>query len=589
VFGIALVALCAAPWSLAQRGGRGNAAQATPAEEPPGIPVTDPLVISKCGACHAKDDKGNLARISWERSTPEGWEEALKRMVRLNGLVISPQDARAVVKYLATFHGLAPEEAKPVMYLPEHRIQDETNIPNDVVRGACSTCHAFGRAMSWRRSKTDWQYLENLHVALYPQADAAFRRPPGRGGAGAAGGGRGAAGAEPAEGQAAAPPQPEPGEAALEFLARSAPLRTPEWAAWESRMRAPRIAGKWLVSAYMLGYGKFTGEMIIDPGAAPDEFKTTVTLKSLKNGLVIKRSGTGLVYAGYSWRGRSRGAAPASKNPDDLLSEAREALWIAPDQSIAEGRWFWGEYQEFGFDVKLVRASNDPVLLSTAEYSLKAGSKGAQLRIVGDNFPATINSADLDLGAGVKVNRIVSHTKTTLTADVDVADNAVSGKRDIELGRSVLQNAFAVYHKLDYIKVTPETALARLGSDVHPKGYQQFEAIGFENGADGKPHTPDDIDLGPLDVNWSVEEFMAVYGDDDKNFVGKLSETALFTPASDGPNPDRKFSRNNYGDVWVVATAKKEKDKDGKPLTGRAYLVVSVPTYIKWDQPEVFK
>ncbi len=177
VSGFVLLALCVAPLALAQRGGRGGGAAAA-AEEPPeeGIPVTDPLVISKCGTCHTKDDKGNLARISWERATPEGWEEALKRMVRINGLVITPQEARAVVKYLGTYHGLAPEEAKPVMYMPEHRIQDETNIPNDTVRGACSNCHAFGRAMSWRRSKNDWQYLENLHVALYPQADAEIGR-----------------------------------------------------------------------------------------------------------------------------------------------------------------------------------------------------------------------------------------------------------------------------------------------------------------------------------------------------------------------------------------------------------------------------
>jgi len=137
--------------------------------------------------------------------------------------------------------------------------------------------------------------------------------------------------------------------------------------------------------------------------------------------------------------------------------------------------------------------------------------------------------------------------------------------------------------------VTPEAGLGHLGSDVHPKGYQQFEAIGFSRGADGKPHTADDVDLGPVDVTWSVEEFQSVFGDDDKGFVGQLSPTALFTPASDGPNPERKFSRNNYGDVWVVATSKTEKEKDGRPLIGKGYLVVTVPTYIKWDQPEVEK
>jgi quinohemoprotein amine dehydrogenase len=577
---------------MAQRGNRQQAAQgaaAAPEEKPEeGIPVTDALTISKCGTCHAKDEKSNLKRISWERATPEGWEEAIKRMVRLNGLKITPEDARAIVKYLATWHGLAPEEAKPVMYMAEHRIQDETNIPDDAVRGACTTCHAMGRPLSWRRTKDDWKLLENLHVALYAQADAHFRRAGGRGGAGGGGEGGVATAGASAAGQAAAQPGPEPGEAALEFLAKAAPLHTPEWAAWQSRIRAPRIAGKWLVSASVLGHGKYVGEMTIEPGPAEDEFKTSVHLTSLTDDSTIARSGTGLVYAGYSWRGRSKGASTPAR-PDDLASEAREAMWISPDQSSAEGRWYWGEYQEFGFDVKLVRASLEPTLISVAQYALKSGSKGAQLRILGDNLPDAVTPADLDLGAGVKVNKIVSHSKTELIADVDVAPDAVSGKRDVELGRSVIQNAFAIYHRVDFIKVTPDTALAHLGSEVHPKGYQQFEAVAFENGADGKPHTPDDVELGPVEANWSVEEFMAVYGDDDKNFVGHLSDTAFFTPASDGPDPERKFSRNNYGDVWVVAQAKNEKDKDGKPLTDRSYLVVTVPTYIKWDQPEVSK
>jgi quinohemoprotein amine dehydrogenase len=329
--------------------------------------------------------------------------------------------------------------------------------------------------------------------------------------------------------------------------------------------------------------------MLIAPGPAEDEFRTTVTLKSLNDGSTLKRSGTGLVYAGYSWRGRSKGVTTPSARPDDLLSDAREALWISPDQSSAEGRWFWGEYQEFGFDVKLERASMDPTLVSVATYALRAGAKGAKVRILGDNLPEAIAPSDLDLGAGVKVLTIVSHNKTELIASVDVAPDALSGKRDASLGRSTLQNAFAVFTHVDYIKVTPETGLAHLGSDVHPKGYQQFEAVAFENGADGKPHTADDVELGPVEADWSVEEFLSVYGDDDKFFVGNLSDTAFFTPASDGPNPERKFSRNNYGDVWVVAKAKNEKDKEGQPLTGRSYLVVTVPTYIKWDQPEVSK
>ncbi len=89
-----------------------------------GIPVTDQLVVSKCSGCHQADAKGNLSRISYIRTTPEGWEEAMRRMVRLNGLVLSPAEARQVLRYLSDSHGLAPEEAAPVAYYAERRLVD---------------------------------------------------------------------------------------------------------------------------------------------------------------------------------------------------------------------------------------------------------------------------------------------------------------------------------------------------------------------------------------------------------------------------------------------------------------------------------
>jgi quinohemoprotein amine dehydrogenase len=586
--GISLaVVLCSGLVMAQNRGGRGGG-QARPADAaaaPPeeGFPVTDPLVIQKCGTCHTKDEKGNLSRISWTRTTPEGWEEAIKRMVRLNGLVITSEEAKPILKYLATNHGLAPEEAKPVMYMPEHRIQDE-DVPNEAVRSACMNCHALGRPFSWHRTRDEWSLLATLHSALYQQADSAFRG--GRNGGG--GGGAAAAGSAPA-----VPAGPSILDQTLDFLAKNYGLHTPEWAAWRTRMRAPKMTGKWMISAHIQGKGKYYGELTIGQGAADDEFTTTVKLQPVGGGPAITRTGTGLVYAGYSWRGRSKGSTvPANAAPDDLSSEMREAMWISPDQSWGQGRWFWGEYQEFGVDVKMQRATSEPLLATTDRYSLKTGSKAQRIRLIGNSFPMQLTAGDLDFGAGVKVTSIVSHTATQIVADVDVAADAAPGKRDVAVGRASLQDAIAVYDKVDYIKVLPETALARLGGDAqspHPKGYQQLEAIAFSKGEDGKIHTGDDIELGPVDVNWSVEEFLSTFGDDDKEFVGSLSSTGLFSPNIDGPNPQRKFSRNNYGDVWVVATAKDEKDKDGKPLVGKSYLVVSVPTYIKWDQPEVTK
>ncbi len=551
------------------------------AETEPGIPVTDKLVIEKCGVCHQPDDKGNLSRISWSRTTPEGWAQVIRRMVRLNGVALEPEEGRAMVKYLATYHGLAPEEAKEVMYVPEKRIIDEPNLPeNEVVRDACTRCHEFGRPLSWRRTKTEWKLLENLHVAMFAQADAGFRTPIRWG---APGGGGNAPASE------GGPKPKRPAEQALEYLAKAAPLHTPEWTAWRSRIRPPRIAGKWLVSASVPGQGKYVGELTISPTEIPDEFRTEVNLRSVATGAKMARSGTGLVYAGYSWRGRSKGTGAASR-PNDLVSETRETMWFAPDQSYAEGRWYWGEYSEFGFDVRLERENNAPAVLGVTPAAIKAGAKGVQLKIVGANLPASLAPGDLDLGSGVKVNRIVSSNATDIVADVEIDEAAVSGKRDIALSGSVVEKAFAVYRKIDNILVTPETGLARLGGTGNfAKGYQQFEAIGYENGPDDKAQTADDIAIGPIDVTWSVEEFLSVYGDDDRDFVGELDQRGLFTPALHGPNPKRKFGRNNYGDVWVVATAKTEKDKDGKAVSGRSRLVVTIPTYMRWDQPEVSK
>jgi quinohemoprotein amine dehydrogenase len=551
-------------------------AELIPAKPIAGIPVTSQLVISKCGGCHTKDEKGDMLRLSWVRASPEGWEEAIKRMVRLRGVSLTPEEAHSILKYLSTDHGLAPEEAKPVMYYAEHRIQDETNIPSDAVRGACANCHAMARGLSWRRTPQDWRLLANLHIALYPQADEAFRLGLN------AGGGGGGDHHEPD------PNAPTPLDQALTFLGKTAPLETPEWAAWKAKMRAPKLAGRWVVSARLPGRGKFYGEMIVEPKpGADDEFNTRLKLTSLKDGSTLTHTGRSIVYAGYAWRGRSKGTPPANAAPDDLASEMREVMLVSPDQSTAEGRWFWGQYQEFGFDVRMQRASADPTLVTVDRSALKTGSNANRVRLIGESLPAQVTLEDLDFGSGVKVRRIVSHSPTEIVAEVDVAADAVSGKRDIVFRRSVLPSAIAVYDRLDYIKVTPESSLARLGSETHPKGFQQFEAIGYQRGADGEMHTADDVELGPIDVSWSVEEFYSVYGDDDKEFVGSLSSTGFFTPASDGPNPQRKFSRNNYGDIWVVATAKGEKDKDGRPLAGKSYLVVTVPTYIRWDQPEV--
>jgi quinohemoprotein amine dehydrogenase len=574
-----LLALLAvpAPFALAARPATPPAAAPTPAaadpETEPGIPVTDALTREKCGSCHVADGTGNLSRISWVRTTPEGWAQAIKRMVKLNGLVISAGESRAVVRYLASSHGLAPEEARPVAYMPEHRIVEEANIPNETVRAACASCHAFGQPLSWRRSATEWKLLQDMHVALYSQAEVQYRRPVDERGIAQNGGG--------------AAKGPTPGEVALEYVRKVAPLHTPEWAAWSARMRSPRLDGKWLVSATLPGRGRYFGEMVVAPGARADEFATTITLRGLDDGKLLERRGNGIVYAGYAWRGRNGGGATGAIAADSPEHEVREALLFSPDQKSATGRWFWGDYEEFGFDVQLLRADAGPVIAAVTPAALKAGSSGVEVHLFGAALPPA-TAGDIDLGAGVKVTRLVSAAAGEIVAVVDVAPTALVGRHDAGVGSTVFEAALPVYAKVDYIKVAPDASMARLGgSPKHPKGYQQLAAIGYDKGPDGKVGTADDVAIGPVPVNWSIDEFQAVYGDDDKQFVGGIDQNGLFTPAIDGPNPQRRFGRNNYGDVWAVASAKDLTDELGKPLGARSYLVVTVPAYKQWDQPEV--
>jgi quinohemoprotein amine dehydrogenase len=494
------------------------------------IPVTDSLVIAKCGSCHTVDEHGNMQRISRERSTPEGWEFALKRMIRTNRVTLTPPEARDIVKYLSASHGLAPEEAQAVLYEPERRIHDEAAMADDHFLDTCGKCHTVARSLSWRRSADDWKQFIGDHTSQYKLA---------------------------------------PNPSAIEFLSKAAPLESPAWAAWSARAKKPDLAGRWLVTAHVQGRGIFCGDVNVQPGNAEGEFVTIVKLKSVNDGSTYMRAGRNVVYGGYEWRGRSKGINAPGPAPDDLLSEARETMLVSPDGSQAEGRWFWGQYQEFGFDVKMQRPSAGASLLRVEPPSLKIGSGVNRVRLIGDHFPAKVTAADLTAGAGVKVTRVVASTPEEIVAEVDVAADAQPGKRDIAVKSAVLPGAIAIYDRVDYVKVSPESSLAEFASPTRPRGFQQFEAIGYQRGPDGKAHTADDLELGPVDAAWSMEVFYET-DPSKRSIVGSVSPTGFFSPALDNPNL-------NY-DIWVIATAKNEM-KDGKPLVGKGYVVVTIPTY----------
>jgi quinohemoprotein amine dehydrogenase len=254
---------------------------------------------------------------------------------------------------------------------------------------------------------------------------------------------------------------------------------------------------------------------------------------------------------------------------------------VEPGWQSMSGRWFTGGYDEIGMDVTATRIGRDPVIAGVAPRALRSNATH-ELTIHGANLPADLQAGGVSFGPGVRVERVVRATPDAVTLRVRVDSGAAIGVRDLFIGGSALRGGVAVYDRISRIKVTPAAGMARVGGVVFPKQVQQFEAVAFHNGADGRPDTPDDIELGPLEATWSVEEYGVTYDDDDIKFVGSIdSRTGRFTPADDGPNPQRSGNRNNIGDVWIVATVR--PDGSATPLRARAHLVVTVPLYMRWE------
>jgi quinohemoprotein amine dehydrogenase len=526
-----------------------------------GIPIQNDTVLNVCGECHKVDGKSRMSRISYRRTTPEGWQETIRRMVTLNKAQIEPNDARVIVKYLSDNLGLAPEEAKPGAFESERRFIDYKYTANADTDGICSSCHSMGRVLLQRRTGEDWDSLVAMHRGWYPLVDNQVLRrfgPP-----------------STTPGPDGRPPDNRhPMDKALAHLKSAFPMKTAEWTAWSATVRRPRIEGTWALSGYETSEGPLYGRVVIAAGASPDEFTTTTTFTYVKSGRTVSRAGRAMVYTGFQWRGRTTVGA------DDSTS-LREVMYVDRGWQTITGRWFTGAYDELGIDVTLTRAGAGPVISGLDRKGIKRGTNSQTIRVFGENLPANVRPADVDLGPGVTVTSASMTSSNVMSLTVNVTAEAPMGARDLFLAGNVTKSAIAVYDKVDYIKVTPGWGMGRVGGVVFPKMLVRFEATAWSHGGDGKPDTADDIDLGPVDATWTIEEYTATFDDDDAKFVGEIDPArGVFTPALDGPNPKRSGNRNNVGDVWVVATSKSES---GDPLRARGHLVVTVPLYMRWD------
>jgi quinohemoprotein amine dehydrogenase len=540
-----------------------------------GIPVRSEIVRAKCGSCHRSDEEGRMSRISYRRATPENWERTIKRMVTLNKVALEPADARAILKYLADHQGLAPEEERPIAFEAERRLIEYSYTADKDTADTCSSCHSMTRVLAERRTKEEWELLVAMHRGYYPLVD---NQPMN--------GGQGFRRTRPrqteAETEGRPPDNRHPMDKALEHLTKALPLTTADWATWSAAMQPPKLAGRWAIVGTAPGKGAVYGTFVITAdSAAPDNFSTETRYTVARTGETVSRTGKAIVYTGYQWRGRGGGES----------QPWREVMFVERDWRNMWGRWYSGAYDETGIDVKLVRLGGEPAVFGTSVTALKTSSNAVSVKIFGANLPASPKIEDVGLGQGVTVSRIVSAAPDAITIDVNVAANAPIGPRDVSVGATVKPAALVVFDKIDGLKVNPQAGLARVGGNVFPKQLAQFEAVGINNGLDGKPDTADDLDLGIVNVKWSVEEYTATFGDDDAQFVGTVDQNGLFTPAGDGPNPKRSGNRNNVGDVWIVAelvpdTGGSTNGTHTSTVRARAHLLVTVPVYMAWFETE---
>ena len=200
-----------------------------------GISIDNQTVIEACGICHVTDEPGILSRISYRRTTPEGWQQTIKRMVSLNDMILDPDEAREIVRYLSNNLGLAPEEARGGAFEVERRLIEYEYEADRDTEATCSACHSMGRILNQRRTKEEWALVVAMHRGYYPIVDrqsfregGMTRRDP------------------PAPDET--PERRHPMNRAIDHLAEVFPLHSSAWAAWSANLRAPQLEGSWMLS-----------------------------------------------------------------------------------------------------------------------------------------------------------------------------------------------------------------------------------------------------------------------------------------------------------------------------------------------------
>ncbi|MGY4665224.1 quinohemoprotein amine dehydrogenase [Pseudomonas chlororaphis] len=501
---------------------------------PPSLAAREAQAILKetCQGCHTPETAGGLSRISHQRKTPEGWLMSIARMQVMHGLQISDDDRRTLVKYLADTQGLAPSETDGVRYALERRLNTVEKFDEQTSQ-MCGRCHSGARVALQRRPAQEWERLVNFHLGQWPSLEY----------------------------QALSRDRDWFDLARKEMvplLAKRYPLDNPAWAKWlASAPKAETLVGDWSFSGHLPGKGELAGVMSVAAGGN-DTFKVGIK-GQYADGSPFNGEGSAILYSGYEWRGNV-----------SIDGVSMRQVFAAKGNAL-QGRMFEAEHDERGLDFVAARQGSSRLLAVQPGY-LKVGAE-AEVTLIGSGLTGKPN-----FGKGVEVLEVIEQSAERIKVRLKAAANAQPGLRNVTVG-TLKGPTLSVYSSISEVKVVPEFSVARVGDGggSTPKVQGRFDAEAWGKGADGKPYR-----IGVFPAQWKVEPFdERAREDEDVKFAGQMqADSGVFIPGDAGPNPQRKMSTNNAGNLKVIAAV----DDAGKSLTGAGHLIVTVQ---RWNNPPI--
>lgn len=505
-------------------------------EQAPGAKVLE----DRCSGCHPPHEDGKLDAIEFQRKTPEGWEMTLDRMIRTHGAKLQPGEGALLVKYLSDRYGLAPSEVEPFQDVLERRSSTtaQLEIPK-VIQGSCVQCHSYARTALQRRTPEMWERMPDTKLALFVNTENVTA----------------------SSGLLGDFWYTEAKKEVMPYLAKHYPFVSDAWSKWQAAAK-PDYAGSWKVVGHDPGKGgDYTGRLTLR-ALGDDRYEGEFT-DEFADGAKVSGKTTAVIYTGFQWRGSAQ---------LDNHKQQKEIFFASEDGTVLKGRRLLTAHGDLGMDETLYKADHGARVLTVMPTAVKVGET-QKVKLFGMHFPGNLTAEAVRLGDGVKVQSLSQTGDDTVIVEVAVEKGAEVGPRQAQITGVEGEPQLYVYKTVDYIRLSPEQGFARPGGVRAEKISQQFEVFAYLKGEDGVKGTKDDVKLGRVGpVQWDVEEYVRRLNDDDVRFVGTVDQVGLFTPANDGPNPQRHMSEHNVGDVWVEAWYKPDGAK--RPIGARAFLLV---------------